>query len=69
MPRQDDPFLRLVATIKVERKTAIIGLTSGQWVGEAEARELVGKISAYTETLQQMKDIAGPGTDYGEEEL
>jgi hypothetical protein len=68
MPREE-PFNRLVRTIQEERNQRARDLVVGQWKSESEARELVGRIAALEFVLEEMRNIAGPGTDFGEVEL
>lgn len=68
MPR-DEPFTRLVKIVRRERAERAAALCAGQWQGEGEARELAGRIGSLDMILEQMKTIAGPGTDFGEEDV
>ena len=68
MPREE-PFNRLVRKVQEERAQCARDLVVGQWKTEAEARELVGRVSALEFVLEEMRTIAGPGTDFGEVEL
>lgn len=68
MPRAE-PFTRLVEFVRTERGGAVAALCSGTWDSEAEARALVGKISALDAIIEEMRTISGPGTHFGEEDL
>jgi hypothetical protein len=68
MPR-DEPFIRIVKFAQTERRERIQALAAGQWQGEAEARELVGRIASLDAILHEMETVAGPGTHFGEADL
>lgn len=66
---RNDPFQRMVDKVVEMRRAATEELVTGHWDGEAEARALCGKIEFCRELLDAMRTIAGPGTDFGEEDL
>lgn len=68
MPRPE-PFAATVQKVRERRAEAVRQLCDGRWDGEAGAREFVGTIKACTEILDEMKAIAGPGTNFGEIDL
>ena len=44
-------------------------LAVGRWDGEAQARELVGRIKQLDEIETEMRNISGPNTHFGEVDL
>lgn len=69
MSRRDEPFIRMVSRIQEDRREAARTLCNGQWETLSDAQRLVGKYLALTGVLEEMRTIAGPGTEFGEEDL
>lgn len=69
MARRDEPFNRLVNRVIDLRKQASEDLCQGRWDTEGDARALVGQYRAMAIIIEEMRTIAGPGTNFGEEDI
>lgn len=55
MPQYQDEWSRFHAFVNRHRAAASEQLSKGGWIGEAKARELVGRFNAFDEMLQEMQ--------------
>lgn len=68
-PAREDPFVRLVRFVRERRVEYAQELAIGRWDGEAQARELVGRIKQLDEIESEMKTISGPNSHFGERDV
>ena len=66
---REEPFSRLVRFVRDRRIEYTQELAIGRWDGEAQARELVGRVKQLDEIESEMKTISGPNSHFGEADL
>ena len=69
LPRQLDPYSRLVAHARDQRKRAKEDLCAGRWTTLEEAKALVARIRAFDELDAKVQEISGPQFHYDGEDV
>lgn len=64
-PRREEPFISMLRFIREQRVTYAQQLAVGQWDGESQARELVGRIKQIDAIESEMQNITG-NSHFGE---
>lgn len=69
IPRREEPFQVLARKIRERRIEHAQELAIGRWDGEAQARELVGRIKALDDIESEMTKLTAPGSHYSETDV